>query len=189
MLYIENTLIEAASSGDDFPEMLDDPITGEPAFRVSYVRTDAWRGYHETSPLDGSGWMKVDGGWVTGDWPDAPAEAQESNVKAKLDALAEDQDVVVVFAPTSNVFSTVYDVYVHGEAEEEDDGDEKEPTYKIVRFFQNRAPKDTIKTGLTLEEAQAHCQDPETSSSTATSEAAREYTEEHGPWFDGYDEE
>lgn len=46
-------------------------------------------------------------------------------------------------------------------------------TYKIIRFREGRE-KMTIKTGLTLEEAQAHCQDDET----------------HGDgWFDGYTEE
>ena len=61
--------------------------------------------------------------------------------------------------------------------------------YKIVRMFQRPDQKRrTIKTGLTLEEARAHCRDPETSSRTATSSEARRYTEEHGPWFDGYEE-
>lgn len=62
-------------------------------------------------------------------------------------------------------------------------------SYKIVRHFYGGAPKRTIKTGLTLEEAQAHCRDPETSSSTATSSKARAYTRRRGQWFDGYTEE
>lgn len=46
-------------------------------------------------------------------------------------------------------------------------------TYKIVRF-RFKGNKRTIKRGLTLEEAQAHCQRADTS----------------GPgWFDGYEEE
>ena len=61
--------------------------------------------------------------------------------------------------------------------------------YKVVRFFQRDGKrKRTIKTGLTLEQAQAHCQDPETSSRTATSAKARRYTEANGEWFDGYEE-
>ena len=43
--------------------------------------------------------------------------------------------------------------------------------------------------GLTLEEAQAHCNDPETSSSTCTKSAGRKRTKTYGPWFDGYEKE
>lgn len=59
--------------------------------------------------------------------------------------------------------------------------------YKIVRMF-FRGGKRTIASGLTLAEAQRHCHDPETSSTTATSYRARKMTEERGPWFDGYEE-
>lgn len=62
-------------------------------------------------------------------------------------------------------------------------------TYKIVRgYFKGHASK-TIKTGLTLEEAQAHCRNPETSSSKATSAEAHAHTAIYGPWFDGYEED
>lgn len=61
-------------------------------------------------------------------------------------------------------------------------------SYKVVRFFQNGG-KRVIKSGLTLEQAQEHCNDPETSSSTAKSAAAKRRTETHGLWFDGYTEE
>lgn len=47
-------------------------------------------------------------------------------------------------------------------------------TYKIVRFFQDGRDNETIVRGLTLEQAQAHCQRDDT----------------HGDgWFDGYTEE
>jgi len=40
-------------------------------------------------------------------------------------------------------------------------------TYKIVRmYFSDKHPHRTIERGLTLEQAQEHCRDPETSSST-----------------------
>jgi len=42
----------------------------------------------------------------------------------------------------------------------------------------------TIDTGLTLDEAQAHCNDPETSSSTCTSNRVKGGWQ----WFDGYEE-
>lgn len=45
-------------------------------------------------------------------------------------------------------------------------------TYKITRFYRDSDERETIDTGLTLAEAQAHC--------------TREDT--HGDdWFDGYD--
>ena len=44
-------------------------------------------------------------------------------------------------------------------------------TYKIIRFYFNGSPH-TIKKGLTLEDAQAHCRRDDT----------------HGDgWFDGYE--
>ncbi len=61
--------------------------------------------------------------------------------------------------------------------------------YKIVRMYQNpNKSSRTIDTGLTLAEAQAYCQDPETSSRTCTSYAGRRRTRLHGAWFDGYEE-
>ena len=46
--------------------------------------------------------------------------------------------------------------------------------YKIIRFFQDERESQTIKTGLTLKEAQKHCNDSST----------------HGEgWFDGYNEQ
>jgi hypothetical protein len=47
-------------------------------------------------------------------------------------------------------------------------------TYKIVRFYQGRQPPAVLVRGLTLEQAQAHCQ--------------RDDTQGDG-WFDGYEEE
>lgn len=60
-------------------------------------------------------------------------------------------------------------------------------SYKIVRHYMNR--KRTMATGLTLEEAQAWCRDPDTSSETTTSKAGLACTRRNGPWFDGYTEE
>ena len=55
-------------------------------------------------------------------------------------------------------------------------------TYKIIRFrFEGNGR--VIKRGLTLEEAQEHCRDPETSGSTCSDLKKR------GQWFDGYAEE
>ena len=54
--------------------------------------------------------------------------------------------------------------------------------YKIIRqrFDGNHT---TIKKGLTLEEAQEHCQNPETSGETCSDMKKR------GMWFDSYTEE
>ena len=64
-------------------------------------------------------------------------------------------------------------------------------TYRIVRFYRDNDELDrtVVARGLTLEQAQAHCDDPETSSRTATSPEAVDRTKRHGPWFDGYEEE
>ena len=59
--------------------------------------------------------------------------------------------------------------------------------YKIVRFFYSSDQRRVIDTGLTLQEAQVHCRNPESSSRTATSSIARRRTRERGPWFDGYE--
>ncbi len=64
----------------------------------------------------------------------------------------------------------------------------KGPRYKVIRFFE-RKKNMVIATGLTLEEAKAHCNDPEYSSSTATGFEATLLTKNFGPWFDGYEEE
>lgn len=61
-------------------------------------------------------------------------------------------------------------------------------SYTIVRFYQDDHESQIIDTGLTLEEAQAWCRDPETSSATATGKTAARHTAEFGQWFDGYRE-
>lgn len=63
-------------------------------------------------------------------------------------------------------------------------------SYKIVRmFFDDDVPNMVLKSGLTLEEAQKHCRDPETSSSTCTQDELLALTDERGMWFDGYEED
>ena len=60
--------------------------------------------------------------------------------------------------------------------------EEEEVTYTIIRFFES-GDREIIEEGLTLEEAQAHCRDPETSSATASDDTL---LREKGRWFDGY---
>lgn len=61
--------------------------------------------------------------------------------------------------------------------------------YKIVRYFFDDIPQRTIASGLTLKEAQKHCQDPETASDTCVTVEKRALTKRVGKWFDGYTEE
>ena len=61
--------------------------------------------------------------------------------------------------------------------------------YKIIRCYRDQDVSPMLRSGLTLKQAQAHCQDPETSSSTCTAKAGLQRTEWHGPWFDAYEEE
>lgn len=61
-------------------------------------------------------------------------------------------------------------------------------SYKIVRMY-FKGGRRTIATGITLEQAQAHCRDPETSSSTCKKSHNVRRTRVMGPWFDGYEEE
>ena len=58
--------------------------------------------------------------------------------------------------------------------------------YRIVRFFHGH-PKQTVRAKCTLEEAQRHCNDPESSSRTCTAATGKRLTREHGMWFDGYE--
>ena len=63
-------------------------------------------------------------------------------------------------------------------------------TYKIVRLYKDAGiRRRTIDTRLTLDEAQAHCSDPETSSSTCTKASGRARTRKVGAWVDSYSEE
>ena len=163
MLYHLTGPVEDVNDGNDVRREIE--VEGEVAFRLEYRSTDAWRGHYDAVPADGSDWVKVKEGWVTGDWDDAPVEARASNVKAAVEKIAEEAegDVAVVFAPTSNVFSTTYDVFVRGGM----------PTYRVKRFSRGK-PAEVRRTGLTLEEAQAHCNDNGTRGDD---------------WFDGYERE
>lgn len=63
------------------------------------------------------------------------------------------------------------------------------PTYRIERCYFRSNDRVRRATGLTLEEAQAHCQDTETASRTCILHSNVEHTEIFGPWFDAYYEE
>lgn len=66
-------------------------------------------------------------------------------------------------------------------------------SFMVKRFYRDEASADlngtVVMRGLTQRQAQEHCNDPETSSSTCTTAEAVARTEAHGPWFDGWTEE
>jgi hypothetical protein len=62
------------------------------------------------------------------------------------------------------------------------------PAYNIVRFYQSGGiRRRVIQERVTLKEAQAHCSDPETSSSTCTTSKGKALARRVGAWFDGYE--
>ena len=63
------------------------------------------------------------------------------------------------------------------------------PRYKIIRFHKDTGDKKVISEGLTIKQAKKHCSNPETSSRTCENELNIKYTEQHGQWFDGYEQE
>lgn len=59
--------------------------------------------------------------------------------------------------------------------------------YDVVRFYRSAGIRSrVIAEAVTLTEAQRHCNDPETSSTTARGRVARARTRRLGDWFDGY---
>lgn len=65
------------------------------------------------------------------------------------------------------------------------------PTYTVIRKYFNSRDygPDVIATGLTLKQAQKHCNNPETSYKTCKLPENVARTEKCGIWFDGYTEE
>ncbi len=60
--------------------------------------------------------------------------------------------------------------------------------YNIVRFYRDGLrPRRVIQARVTLAEAQTHCSDPDTSSSTCTTAEGKRRTRRVGAWFDGYE--
>jgi hypothetical protein len=110
MNYLKTEAINAINKGEEIPKKIDD-------FRIKYVSTDAWRGYYEATPIKGTEWKEVKSSWVTGEWEDAPKECRGSDVQSTLEKTREKVEklggqIRVIFLPTSNVFSTAYQVFV-----------------------------------------------------------------------------
>jgi hypothetical protein len=117
MQHVDITVAEAEFGGDEtpIPEFIFDPEdASKPVAKVVYKHTDAWRGHYDTEPLDG--WKRVGEGANCGDWEDAPPGTSNREVEeyvAKLEA--EHETVLVIALPTSNVFSTAFDVLARDE--------------------------------------------------------------------------
>lgn len=63
-------------------------------------------------------------------------------------------------------------------------------TFRVIRmYFSDDFATEVVLTGLTQAQAQAYCQDPQTSSSTCTSPEAVERTALRGAWFCGWEED
>lgn len=89
-----------------------------PDFRIKYIATDGWRGYNVAKPSKKSKWIPIDSDWVTGNWEDA-GDNSSDNIEEKLRKLGDrieamGGEFIVIFLPTSNVFSTAYDSFVRG---------------------------------------------------------------------------
>jgi hypothetical protein len=109
MIHYDNTAIDAVNEGRDTPDAFYHKSTL--IATSEYVHTDGWRGYTKIKPVQG--FKEVEADWVTGDWDDAPEGNSSSEVEAKIKELEKQYgDIFVIFAPTSNVFSTSYAVIV-----------------------------------------------------------------------------
>lgn len=111
-LIVNTEAIDAMNEGEEIPDEIE--VGGE-IIRIEW-KAEGYRGFYDSIPSVTSAWEQIDEGWVTGDYDDAPEDARSSNVEAKLNKLAADLDAegydcAAVFMPTSNVFSTGYDVY------------------------------------------------------------------------------
>lgn len=118
MLHKDTTLCDAAFSDDDtpMPETVNDPITGEPAFKVVW-KGQGYRGYWETEPLEGAAWTKIKDGWVGGEWDDLGDENRSSSVEEAINEIAKTRELLIVIAPSSNVFAMMFDLYERVPAE------------------------------------------------------------------------
>lgn len=105
---IVDEVMKAVNAGENTPKKVED-------FKISYVKTDGWGGYYEAKPTKKSKWVEIENDWMTGGYDDA-GEHADYKVKEKLDRMEmelkkENKELAVIFLPTSNVFSTSYQVF------------------------------------------------------------------------------
>lgn len=105
----------AHASGDETPDEVFHPETGELVATIGWVSTDAWRGYLEATPA--AGWKRVGEGTNCGGWGDTPPGTSNEECEAQINVLAEEHGhVVVIPGGSSNVFSLPYDVLARVES-------------------------------------------------------------------------
>ena len=102
--------IDAVNAGEGVPEVIEHDEAGR--FDIAWHSTDAWRGYYKIK----SDLEAIESTWSTGNWDDAPAGHASDDMEAKcerIDAELQEQgsELVVVLSPTSNVFSTGFDLF------------------------------------------------------------------------------
>lgn len=109
MIYRDTTAIEAVNNGINTPDAF--------YHKTKLIATSKWiaqgyPGYSETIPE--AGYKVIASDWVCGDWDDAiAAEHGETPTEAKLAKLEKTHGTIwVIYQPTSNVFSTGYDVLI-----------------------------------------------------------------------------
>lgn len=64
--------------------------------------------------------------------------------------------------------------------------DEPPRCYRVIRMFENGRSY-TLKSGLSLSEARAHCADDDSHSNSCTTARGQRRTAQFGKWFDCYD--
>jgi len=103
--------VERAPDWDELPAWFTELEVEE-----HFVRQDAWRGYTEVRFLaEEHGWVKLASGWVTG-YPDDTVRHKltASDLYRRLyeDGLRPAVDIIWTFSTSSNVFSTISDIWV-----------------------------------------------------------------------------
>lgn len=108
---------DAHFSGEEVPDVVCHPQTGEEMCTTRYVSLDGWgRGYWTVDPLPG--WQKVGEGCNVGDWDDAPPGMSDTESKNAINQMGEKYgEVVLVTCGGSNLFAMQYDVLARKGAE------------------------------------------------------------------------
>jgi hypothetical protein len=154
---------------------------GERAEHLPRVAAVCWHGYRDWMrrifDLDPAARMKT-----------AAADYRRRSGFEELFEATGDRNIGSMMQPLDYRNACDCDPYGGPDGAEPEPEEEPEGTYAIFRAFFNGG-REVIEDGLSLEAAQAHCRDPETSSTTATSDEAVALTAERGPWFDGYEYE